>query len=102
MFEQIKTIKVPDSGWGSKDRLGDSTFPRASDTPQLQAADLLVHLSYQMFLELHASNKDEIELSPLLAECMRNRQTKEDVGFQDKNCLESLINAAKLRGVMNL
>jgi len=45
----------PISTWKSRDRLGNALFPLATETAQLQAADLLVHVSYRMLDDWRAS-----------------------------------------------
>jgi hypothetical protein len=81
--EQIAEGLYP--AWKAKDRLGDPTFPEASKTAQLQAADLYVHLTYQHMIERHLAP------SELLALCLVNMKTREDHQFMDKECLEDVL-----------
>lgn len=96
LFAQVKNNLVAGSDWKSKDRLGDPAFPLASETPQLQAADLLVHLTYQYLLDRLAAGGAVIShLSPLFAECLRNKRAVDDHAFQDKRCMQQTLLLAK-------
>jgi len=73
--------------------MGDVAFPLAKETPQLQAADLLVHLIYKDVLR----RKDEGRLgtglpAPLLAKCLFNiRGGVNDIVYHDKHVLDDLL-----------
>jgi len=95
MFKQIKTADDwPGSAWKSKNRVGDPAFPLAKQTPQLQAADLLVLLSYRRMLERHAANDWRVSPSGLLATCLRNSKSKYDHVFMDKISLQETLNSS--------
>lgn len=73
-----------------KERLGDLASPLAKDTPQLQAADLLVHLTYQFMLERQKAGSWDVPPEGILGACVRN--AKGGVGdfiFLDKRCLQA-------------
>jgi hypothetical protein len=95
LFAQIKSTTVQPE---IKRRLGDPSFPLAKETPQLQAADLLTHLTYHYMLDTHRQNViGQIQPFPLLATCIRNRRANEDFGFFDKTMMrENLILAAEV------
>ncbi len=88
LFKQIKTDRGYAQEWPSKSRLGDPAFPLASETPQLQAADLLVHLTYKHILERHAANDWRVEPSGLLRTCLKNMKAQADHVFQNQDCLQ--------------
>jgi hypothetical protein len=90
--EQIAEGSYPDSAWKAKDRLGDPTFPEASKTAQLQAADLYVHLTYQHMIERRVTQDWKAQPpAELLALCLVNMKTREDHQFMDKECLEDVL-----------
>lgn len=99
LFKQIKESRVR-FAW--KDKLGDLSLPQAKETPELQAADFLVHLTYQHML---AGAKTQIENrrpSPLLALCIQNRRSGDDFYFMNRGNLEeskrmAMILAAPMR-----
>ena len=82
--------------WFTRDRLGDVAFPLASETPQLQAADLFVHLAYQHMLE-HRAAGDLGGAMPtgMLLDCIKNMRALEDLRFQDKACLDDYLEQAR-------
>ena len=58
-----------------RDQLGNVSFPLASETPQLQAADFLVHSVYKDMLYLkHNRSFGKESPPPLLAKCLRRLQ----------------------------
>jgi hypothetical protein len=81
----------PASDWATKGRLGDPAFPLAKATPQLQAADLLVHLTYRYMLERHAANDWNVVPSGLLLTCLRNIKSRNDHVFQNKASLQGTL-----------
>ncbi len=99
MFKQTKEVPVPGSDWKTKNRLGDPAFPLAAETPQLQAADLFVHLSYLFFLERRAASaaKRKPKVSSLYRECLRNTAAMEDHGYQDRRCLEETLRRCRAK-----
>lgn len=88
LFKQMETPNEH-SDWQSRDRLGDPSFPKASETPQLQAADLLVHLTYLHMLERHREGKWLVQPQGNLRLCLRNACCPSDHAFQDRSTLVS-------------
>jgi len=87
LFKQIKNDDLHDGEWSWKQRLGDPSAPRAANTPQLQAADFIAHLTYHHMLNA----KDKIGLLlpiPLLATCLRNRRSQDDFFFSTRTTLQ--------------
>jgi hypothetical protein len=86
--KQIESGAYP-SEWISKDRLGEPSFPLARETPQLQAADLFVHLSYQRILA-HYPTRDweETEASGALLYCIRNTRLPDHHGIMGNRELD--------------
>ena len=97
LFRQIKTDRAYSSGWPTKSRLGDPAFPAAKDTPQLQAADLLVHLTYRHELERLAENNWNVEPTGLLRACLRKIRRQEDHVLQDRRCLQWMLDVTNQR-----
>lgn len=102
LFEQISTQSQlqprPWSTWNSVDRLGSPHFPLAKETPELQAADLLVHLTYQHILRWLEHGK-AAEPCELLATCLANSISHEDHKYQDRECLEKHLAVAHRVGL---
>lgn len=87
MFARIKK-KGYTPAWPTKDRLGDPAFPQAKETPELQAADLLAHLTYKRAVECYEANSWNLPASGLLATCLRNtKDMKKYHIMQNKECL---------------
>jgi hypothetical protein len=94
IFKQIKTQQSwPESAWKSKRRLGDPAFPLAKETPQLQAADLLAYLTYLYMQERHAANDWTVAPDGLLATCLQNRRSPDDLICHRKESLQSRLDA---------
>jgi hypothetical protein len=102
LFEQIVDNPPPKdsaiSTWKSRDRLGIPLFPLATETAQLQAADMLVHLTYRMLEDWRTSGK--IGQSPayiyeFLELSLANMRDKRDHVYQDKPLLQQMVNQAK-------
>jgi hypothetical protein len=88
-----KTLK---SDWLShpyRDRMGDASFPLASETPQLQAADFLVHSVYKDMLNRKQNGTFGIGLPPpLLAKCLQRVQGGvKDVCYFDDATMRDLL-----------
>lgn len=83
----------PISLWKSRDRLGTPLFPKAAETAPLQAADLLVHLTYLEMEDRRISGLFK-EPSNLLLACMANLRDPLDQVFQNKECLQNVIDQA--------
>jgi len=92
--EQSKLHPRPWSAWDSVDRLGMAQFPLASETPELQAADLLVHLTYQHMNDWMGHGKVSTP-SEILRMCLANYVSREDHKYQDRECLETLLSNAR-------
>jgi hypothetical protein len=88
MFARIKTDGKHSKAWESKRRLGDPSFPMAKETPELQAADLLAHLTYQHMTERYAANNFMVAPKGLLAICLKNTRKKKNHNYQNLECLE--------------
>jgi hypothetical protein len=99
LFAQIeKQLEGPDPAWQTwqtRDRLGRAAFPLASETPQLQAADLYVHLAYRHMLERHAADNWNVIPTGMLADCIKNMRSLEDNRFQDKSCLDDFLRQSR-------
>jgi hypothetical protein len=101
MFSYIAKDAIVDkpSNWKSKERLGNALFPLASETPQLQAADLLVHLTYKLLEDwITTGNRggNDPKIVKLLELCHRNRRNKGDHVYQTRVALEQMIAQAKM------
>lgn len=99
LFRKIRALPPsnegrPWSSWKTKDRLGDPTFPLASETPQLQAADLLAHLTYLHMQEWIAKGSGAAP-SPLLRTCLANKRCHADHQYQDKECLQHTLDGIR-------
>ena len=92
--EQAKVGPRPWSTWKSVDRLGTPLFPKASETAQLQAADLLVHLTYRHMCEWREKGK-VTQPSGLLTECLANMRSRDDHKYQDRVCLEEMLRQSR-------
>jgi hypothetical protein len=101
MFSRITkdaAVDKPYSIWKSKERLGNALFPLAAETPQLQAADLLVHLEYRMLDDWRTAGKkgqSPAHIYELMGLCLSNMRNKGDHIYQDKALLQQAINQAK-------
>jgi hypothetical protein len=94
LYAQIKTgEKNPRSEWRTKWALGDIDFPMAKETPQLQAADLLTHLTYLHMVERHKEQAWAVLPNPggLLAMSLKNSRSKWDHAFQEKTALTATL-----------
>jgi len=91
LFNQIKTDRAYSERWPTKNRVGDPAFPAAKETPQLQAADLLVHLTYRHVLERQAADNWNVEPRGLLRACLRNLRRQQDHVLQNRECLQYML-----------
>jgi hypothetical protein len=88
LYSQIRLDPRADS------RLGQLTFPQASETPELQLADLLVHITYRGYAEVIraisvgrlASLPEELSL-PVLDLMAGTKDELQDHNYQDGRCL---------------
>jgi hypothetical protein len=74
-----------------KDRIGTVQFPPAKETPQLQAADLLVYLTYTDMQERHLNNGWDEQPSGLLKICLQKARVREDFVYYNKQCIEMTL-----------
>lgn len=97
--EQAEAPQPPWSTWRSKDRLGIAQFPEASKTAQLQAADLLVHLTYlhmRMWMDaVKAGTISTIEPPELLRLCLFNTLEPKYHQYQDRESLEKVLQKSR-------
>ena len=101
MFEQM--LAKPErqlavSTWKSRDRLGTTSFPQAAETAPLQAADLLVHLTYKHMLEgigNGASGGFAKQPTGLERLCLANVKAAEHFTYQNRAALENVIGQAR-------
>jgi hypothetical protein len=78
-----------------KSRLGNLAFPMASETPELQAADLLAHLTYLHMVERNKIKSWTAKPAGLLALCLQNTRSRNDHGVQDRTCLIKTFEKAR-------
>lgn len=96
LFLQIEsqfTMPHYSGSWKSRDRLGNSIFPKAAETPQLQAADLLAHLEYKYLINQWIPNVDRGKVPSLLRLCRTNRRIP--FSYQDRECLDGMLRQAR-------
>jgi hypothetical protein len=94
---KINIANNPQSEWKHKKKLGDIAFPMASETPELQAADLLAYLTYLHLTERIKAGKGPMKPTGLLALCLKNIRSQNDHGFQQKNELAAILKTASAR-----
>ena len=102
LFKQIKeqiNKGIYGSEWTSKGRLGEPSFPLAAETPQLQAADLFVHLNYQRALQNYAADQEgdwmNVPVSEMLANCLHNSLHTDHHSIQNKKT--AMVDIAKAK-----
>jgi hypothetical protein len=99
LFEQAKS----DSLTMFRDALGDIDFPEAKHTPQLQAADLLVHLAYLYSLDMmRDSSWGKIQPTGLLKSVLAGTLEQADHTYQDGECLRITITEGLIDHVKNI
>lgn len=79
--------------WRSMDRLGNALFPRANETAQLQAADLLAHLAYLFMKEWLDGGKKHLEPTQMIMDCLRN--AVQDPVYQDRESLDKMLRSSR-------
>lgn len=102
LFKQIVGNPPPEdsaiSTWKSRDRLGKLKFPLATETAPLQAADLLVHITYRMLDDWRNTGRTG-QSPPYIYELLElstaNMRSKADHVFQDEKLLRKMIDQAK-------
>src|SRR5215469_11377129 len=88
LFEQAKA----DPHSPRREQLGDIDFPEAKHTPQLQAADLLVHLSYLYALDMIKRDSwGTIRPTGPLRYALAGTVRQEDHTYQNKRALAGTI-----------
>lgn len=95
LFRQMEIAKEASyreaySTWRTRNRLGSSHFPSASETAQLQAADLLVHLTYLYMLRIKMG-EDVAEHTDLLRSCLANAKSPQHHVYQDRMSLQKTL-----------
>jgi len=88
LFEQITNDQFRIGSLAWKDRLGDSSAPRAANTAQLQVADFLAYLTYRHMLDA-GDSLGTVSPTSLLQKCIENRRSDEDFYFSTKANLDS-------------
>jgi hypothetical protein len=88
LYEMIKTTPRSD---GYRDRLGETSFPLAKDTPQLQAADLLAYLTFDHMNRLLESNQENAPPSDLLNACLVRTRVSEDHSYMNRSMLQQSL-----------
>jgi hypothetical protein len=71
-----------------RDRIGTVAYPAARETPQLQAADLLVHLYYKDVVRRNATNSWDSPHPPLLSALLGRYLSAKDVCHHTKKNIE--------------
>jgi hypothetical protein len=96
LFRQskIKLKNAPGTEWKYKNQLGSIFFPMASETPELQAADLLAYLTYLHLTGRFKTGRGPSKPTGLLELCLRNTRSPDDHGFLDKAGLEYALAVA--------
>jgi hypothetical protein len=73
------------------DKLGTISFPLASETPQLQVADLFSYLSYDHMLARKSSGDWNSRPSDLLLALLRNRNSPYDTSYRTEKLMREMI-----------
>jgi len=94
MVDLTQAAEKPWSTWKSRDRLGTTQQPLAKETAQLQAADLLAHLTYLHMLEWIKAGK-VAKRSDLLGYCITHTKSRADHVYQNKKALEAVLAQAR-------
>jgi hypothetical protein len=79
------------STWKSRKRLGSSSFPLAAETPQLQAADLLTHLTYLHMNRILFHEQVSHRYPELLAPCLTNTRKALHHVYQNRHPLKRTL-----------
>lgn len=72
-------------------QLGDIAFPLAKETPQLQAADYLVYLTYKHMTERHAANDWNVLPAHPLGTLLSRRRTAEDLVYYNHESIADTL-----------
>src|ERR1035437_8570438 len=73
------------------DRLGDVSYPLASQTPQLQAADCLALMTYQYMLEKYRKQDWEMMPPPKLVACVSKTRMAGDHFLHNRDTLQASL-----------
>jgi hypothetical protein len=87
-FDQIKAH--PDMP--HRDKMGIISFPPASETPHIQAADLLSYLTYQYVIAMRANDSEKP--GKWLRQCLLGLRNLEDFPIYDHEVLKKLLDRA--------
>lgn len=82
------------SGWPHHpyhEHFGDISFPLAKDTPALQAADLLVHLTYLHMLDRMKAGNWYVIPSEVVRILNANVRERADLCYQDEQCIRETL-----------
>lgn len=71
-----------------RERIGTVAAPLAKETPPLQAADLLAHLTYVDLQDRLANNTWDQQLPQRLVTCLGRARMREDFVYYNKMCIE--------------
>jgi hypothetical protein len=74
-----------------QNRFGDISFPMAKETPALQAADLLSHLTYLDMLERVTGEHWTGEPSDIVKVLLTNIRDPKDVCYQNERCMRETL-----------
>jgi len=101
LYAQIKTKKSARTEWVTKSALGDILFPMASETAELQAADLLSHLTYLHMVERQKEGIWQVAPPPnsLLGLCLKNSRSKWDHVFANKDTMQETLEKTSVGSV---
>lgn len=78
----------------NRERLGTASFPRAAETPALQAADYLAYLSYvhwQLRMEVGLDSMDSPPPLPLIVEVIKRIRDIEDFVLLDRDFIRHVL-----------
>jgi hypothetical protein len=82
------------SGWPHHpyhEHFGAISFPLAKDTPGLQAADFLVHLTYLHMLDRMKANNWYVSPPQVVRILHTNIRDREDLCYQDEQCIRETL-----------
>jgi hypothetical protein len=82
------------SGWPHHPyhgQFGGISFPLAKDTPGLQAADFLVHLTYLHMLDRMTAKNWYVSPPQVVRILQTNIRDREDLCFQDEHCIRETL-----------
>jgi hypothetical protein len=74
-----------------RERFGDISFPLAKETPELQAADLLAHMTYLHMLSCVKSKHWYVNPPEVVRILHRNLRNAGDLVCQDERCIRETL-----------